>query len=59
MTVELKECNGVHLVGFLKNGVKSGTPLQLEYVFRNAMCKIEILKINKLAIIASFNSQPA
>eukprot|EP01043_Picozoa_sp_COSAG02_P016088 COSAG02_NODE_701_length_18335_cov_18.672955_10_plen_171_part_00 len=31
MTVELKERNGVHLVGFLKNGVKSGSPLQLEY----------------------------
>ena len=31
VTVELKERNGVHLVGFLKNGVKSGSPLQLEY----------------------------
>ena len=35
VTVELKERNGVHLVGFLKNGVKSGSPLQLECVFCN------------------------
>ena len=31
VTVELTERNGIHLVGFIKNGEKMGTPVQLEF----------------------------